>query len=130
MSPLTLFLGRFFGLFCLLLCGVLFARPKASLDAIADTMRNPGLLLMTGIVTLAAGVATVIAHNIWTGGALTVAVTLFGWLMLSKGMALMAVPPHALGVFYRVVRTPAQFRAFMAVDLALSLWLTIAAFTA
>jgi len=130
MSPLTLFLGRFFGLFCLVLCGVLFVRPKASLEAIADTMRSPGLLLVTGIVTLAAGTATVIAHDVWTGGALPIAVTLFGWLMLIKGVALMAVPPHALSAFYRVVRTPGQFRAFMAVDIALSLWLTYAAFTA
>ena len=130
MSPLTLFLARFFGLFCLLLCAVLFARPKASLVAIKCMMEDPGLLLVTGICTLAACVATVVGHNIWFGGALSVVVTLFGWLMLIKGVALLAVPPHALSAFYRVVRTPAQFRVFMAVDLALSLWLTIAAFSA
>jgi len=39
--------------------------------------------------------------------------------MLIKGLALMAMPPDWLSAFYRVVRTPARFRMFMAVDLGL-----------
>ena len=42
MSPLTLFLGKFLGLSCLLMCAVLVARPKASLDAINSMMEAPG----------------------------------------------------------------------------------------
>lgn len=128
MSPLTLYLGKFFAIFCLLMCAVMFARPKAALDAVASMMASPGLLLVTGISTMAAGVATVLAHNVWSGGALPVAVTVLGWLMLIKGVALMAVPPHALGAFYRVVRTPERFRLFMGADLLVSLWLTWLAF--
>ena len=130
MSPLTLFLGKFFGIFCLLLCGVLLARPKAALDAVTSVTDSPGLLLVTGICTLAAGVATVLAHNVWTGGALPVAVTVLGWLMLIKGIMLMAAPPQSLSAFYRVVRTPERFRTMMVVDFALSAWLTWMAFSA
>jgi hypothetical protein len=36
------------------------ARPKASLEAINAIMENPGLVLVTGIFTMAGGAATVV----------------------------------------------------------------------
>jgi hypothetical protein len=129
-SPLTLFLGRFLGLSCLLICTVLVARPKASLEAINSMMESPGLILVTGIFTMAGGAAMVVGHNVWSGGALPVAVTLLGWLTLIKGVALMATPPHALTAFYRALHYPAWFRPYMAAALAFSTWLTVTAFLA
>ena len=130
MSSLTIFLGRFLGLFCLLMTIVLLARPRMSLDAINSMMESPGLLLVTGIMTLAGGTAMVIGHNVWSGGVLPVVVTLLGWLTLIKGLALMATPPHALAAFYRAMYLPAWFRLYMAVLVALSAWLTAASFLA
>ncbi len=130
MSPLTVFLGRFLGLFCLLMCAVLLVRRKASLDAINSMMESPGLLLVTGISTLAGGVAVVVGHNVWSGGALPVAVTVLGWLTLIKGIALMAMPPRALAGFYRTLRYPERFPLYMAAAFALSAWLTLTAFMA
>jgi hypothetical protein len=130
MSPLTLFLGGFFGLSCLLMCAVLVARPKASLEAINSMMDNPGLILLTGIFTMAGGAATVVGHNVWSGGALPVVVTLVGWLTLIKGVVLMATPPRALTAFYRRLYYPARFRLYMAAALAFSIWLTVIAFLA
>jgi hypothetical protein len=130
MSPLTVFLGRFFGLSCLLMCAVLLARPKASLEAFDSMQESPGLVLVTGIFTMGGGVATVVGHNIWSGGALPVAVTLLGWVTLIKGIALMAAPPRVLGTFYRAVNYPARLRLYMAVGFAVSAWLTVTAFLA
>ena len=128
MSPLTIFLGRFFGLSCLVMCAVLFARPRESLEAIASMKESPGLILVTGIFTMIGGVATVVGHNVWSGGSLPVAVTLLGWLTLIKGVALIAAPPRALTTFYRALHYPARFRLYMAVALAFSAWLTVTAF--
>ena len=130
MSPLTLFLGKFLGLSCLLMCGVLVARPKASLEAINAMMESPGLILVTGIFTMAGGAALVVGHNVWSGGALPVAVTLLGWLTLIKGVALMATPPRALSAFYRALHYPARFRLYMTSAFLLSAWLTVTAFLA
>jgi hypothetical protein len=69
-------------------------------------MESPGLLLVTGIFTMGGGAAMVVGHNVWSGGALPVAVTLLGWLTLIKGVALMAVPPRALTSFYRTLHYP------------------------
>jgi hypothetical protein len=130
MSPLTLFLGRFIGLSCLLMCAVVVARPKASLEAIHSMMESPGLILVTGIITTGGGAAMVVGHNVWSGGALTVAVTLLGWLTLIKGVALMAAPPHALTGFYQALHYQAWFRPYMAVAFVFSAWLTVTAFLA
>ena len=128
MLPLTVFLGRFIGLFCLLMCVVLVARPRTSLEAISSIMESPGLILVTGIFTTAGGAAMVVGHNVWSGGALPVAVTLLGWLTLIKGVALMATPPRALIAFYRTLNYQAWFRSYMGVALVLSAWLTLTAF--
>ena len=130
MSPLTLFLGRFLGLSCFLMCTVLAARPKASLEAMSSMMESSGLRLVTGIFIMAGGAAMVVGHNVWSGGALPVAVTLLGWLTLRKGVALMATPPHGLTAFYNALHYPARFRLYMAVAFAFSAWLTVTAFRA
>jgi hypothetical protein len=130
MSPLTVFLGRFIGLSCLLMCAVLVAKPRTSLAAISAMMESPGLILITGIVTVGGGAAMVVGHNVWSGGALPVAVTLLGWLTLIKGIALMATPPGTLVAFYRALNYPVWFRFYMGVAHAFSAWLTVTAFLA
>jgi len=127
MSPLTLFLGKFLGLSCLLMCAALIARPKAALEAINSMMESPGLLLISGICTTFGGAAMVLGHNVWSGGALAVAVTVLGWLTLIKGVALMATPPRALAAFYRAAHYPERFRLFMILALVLSAWLLLTA---
>nr|WP_294519111.1 hypothetical protein [uncultured Rhodopila sp.] len=130
MLPLTVFLGKFLGLSCCLMCAVLVARPLASLQAISAMMESPGLILLTGIWTTGCGAALVVGHNVWSGGALPVAVTLLGWLTLIKGVALMAVPGHLLTKFYHTLRYPEWFRVYMAAALAFSAWLAVTAFLA
>ena len=130
MSPLTLFLAKVFGVFGVLMCAAFVARPKASIATIQSMTANPGLILVTGIFTMAAGVATVIGHNLWSGGALAIAVTALGWVALIKGLVLVVAPPAALSAFYRLIYYPLRFRLVMALAMVLSAWLTWAAFTA
>lgn len=47
-----------------------------------------------GGVMLAAGLAMVLAHNIWSGGALVVVVTLVGWMTLIKSLGFLFLPPE------------------------------------
>ena len=44
------------------------------------------MMLLIGIIARACGVAIIPAHNIWSGGALPVVVTLVGWGSLVKGL--------------------------------------------
>ena len=48
-------------------------------------------MLLSGMVATAAGIAVVLGHNVWSGGALPVVVTLVGWAALLMGVALLLV---------------------------------------
>jgi hypothetical protein len=72
----------------------------------------------------------VIGHNIWSGGALPVVVTLVGWASLIKGIALMALPQGQMAKLYKALRYERFYLANVNVTLALGLYLTIAAFSA
>ena len=130
MSPLTVFLGKFLGLSYLITCVVCMARPKATLDAANSIAKDSGLLLISGIFTMAAGVAVAIGHNVWSGGALPVVVTVLGWMMLAKGIALMAMPPRMLVASYSFLEFPQRFRLLMVPATIFSAWVTVMAFTA
>lgn len=130
MSPLTVYLGKFIGLGLLLMCLTLALRRKSSLQVINSMMNEPALLLVTGIFTTAAGLALVIAHNLWGGPPLVFAVTIVGWASLLKGLAILAMPPAALGRVYRVINYPQSFGAVMALGAIAGAWMAWAAFAA
>ena len=53
-----------------------------------------GLILLSGILSLFAGIAIVRVHNVWSGG-WQVIVTLFGWLAVLGGLVRMWAPQMA-----------------------------------
>lgn len=130
MSPLTLYLGKLIGIGLLLMCLSLAARPRSSLTTISSMMNEPGLLLVTGIVTMTAGLALVLGHNLWSGPPLTLAVTIVSWITLLKGLAIVAVPSGQLAAVYRVINYPQTLRLVMIIGAIVGAWMTWAAFTA
>jgi hypothetical protein len=46
-------------------------------------------------IAVTAGLAIVIGHNVWSGGALLVIVTLLGWIILIRGVVLLFLSPSA-----------------------------------
>jgi putative exporter of polyketide antibiotics len=82
MSPRTPFLSRLIGLYAILVALSMFSRGQATVETVAALLQNPSMVFVLGVVKLAAGLAMVLAHNIWSGGALVVVVTLVGWMTL------------------------------------------------
>jgi len=93
MSPRTLFLSRLIGLYCILVALSMITRRQATLESVTALLQNPSMMLILGVITLAAGLAMVLAHNIWSGGALVVVVTLVGWITLIKSLLFLFLPP-------------------------------------
>jgi vacuolar-type H+-ATPase subunit I/STV1 len=131
MSSRTIFLSRLIGLYCILLVPFMFIYRQASLDSIAGLLHNPSEMLVLGVITLAVGLAMVLSHNIWSGGALAVVVTVIGWLSLLKGLFLVYLLP-CVGVEYylRVLQNPQLFYPCMVLWLAIGIYLTYGGFTA
>jgi hypothetical protein len=127
MSRLTIFLARFIGLFTVLLVIAFFMRGSAMIQA---TVADGPVMLAYAIISLATGIAIVVGHNVWSGGALPVVVTLVGWLILAKGLLLLLLTPEVLtGVFARM-QYGEHIYLYLAPALATGLYLTWAGFTA
>jgi hypothetical protein len=59
-----------------------------------ELVQNHGLIVLSGILLLLAGVAIVRVHNVWTGG-WPIIITVFGWLAIVGGLARMWFPELA-----------------------------------
>jgi hypothetical protein len=127
MSRLTVFLARFIGLFTVLLVVALLVRGSATVEtAVAD---GP-VMLVYAIISLAVGLAIILGHNVWSGGALPVVVTLVGWLILAKGLMLLFVTPDALKQLFDHVQYGEHYYLYLTPSLLIGLYLIWAGFTA
>ena len=129
MSERTSFLARLLGLYCLIAAVGVLVQRDAWVAAVAAAVHDPAVMLILGAVVVAAGLALVLAHNLWSGGALPVVVTVIGWLTLLKGVVLWLLPPQAAADFYLGRLHYAQlYPVYGAVSLVLGLYLTVAGF--
>src|ERR1700722_433311 len=122
MSPRTLFLSKLIGLYCILIALSMMTRRQATVETVMVLLQNPSMTLILGIVTLAAGLAMVLAHNLWSGGALVVMVTLVGWMALIKSLCFLFLP-HEMET--RLFLQQLHFRQFFYLYAAFSLILGI-----
>jgi len=130
MPSRTLFLGKLFGLYLIAVSVTMFAHPQSTVDIIKAIIQNPPLLFMAGIIGVAAGIAIVLGHNVWSGGALPVIVTLFGWISLVKGMLLLLLSPATeFHVFLAGLHYEQHSNPYAAFALLLGVYMTYAAFT-
>ena len=127
MSRLTVFLARSIGLFTVLLVAGFLARGGAVIET---TAADGPVMLSYAIISLAMGVAMIIGHNVWSGGALPVIVTLLGWLIFAKGLLLLVLSPEALTSMMQQMRYAEHYRLLLAPALVIGLYLTWAGFTA
>jgi len=129
MLPRTLFLSKLIGLYCILIALSMMTRRQATVETVTVLLQNPSMTLILGIITLAAGLAMVLAHNIWSGGALVVVVTLVGWMALIKSLFFLFLPPEMeAGVFLRQIHYQQFFYLYAAISFVLGIYLTYGGF--
>jgi hypothetical protein len=129
MSPRTPFLSRLIGLYAILVALSMFSRGQASAETVAALLQNPSTVFVLGVVMLAAGLAMVLAHNIWSGGALVVVVTLVSWMTLIKSLVFLFLPPEMEArLFLERLHYQQLFYFYWALPLVLGLYLTYGGF--
>jgi low temperature requirement protein LtrA len=97
--------------------------------AVEELVLDRPLLLILGVIMVAAGLAMVLAHNLWYGGTLPVVVTLIGWLTILKGLALWLLsPPAAAQLYLQQLHYAQLYYLYAGVSLALGVYLTLAGF--
>jgi|SRR5579863_2659175 len=127
MSSRTIFLGRLVGLYCILISLAMLIHKQATVDVLTAMLRNAQLLLVGGVVTVIAGLAMVLGHNVWTGGAVPVLVTLVGWIALIKGSLLLFLSPEQeSSIFVDSMHLDQGFYFYLGFMLLLGIYLTYA----
>ena len=124
MSALTVFLARLLGLFTVLIVIALVFRGPAMVEA---AVADQPVMLTYGMISLAMGLAMVLGHNVWSGGLLPVVVTLVGWLILAKGLLLLALAPDTLAHLYGRMHRGENLALYIP-SLVIGLYLTVAGF--
>jgi putative exporter of polyketide antibiotics len=129
MSPRTLFLSRLIGLYCILIGLSMMTHSQATVETVTALLQSPSMTLILGVITLAAGLAMVLAHNIWSGGTLVVVVTLVGWMALVKSLFFLFLPPEMeTRLFLQQLHYQQLFYLYGAISLALGVYLTYGGF--
>ena len=130
MSLRTIFLSRLIGLYCILVVPSMVLHRQATVDLMTALLHNSPIMWVLSVITLTAGLAMVLAHNVWSGGALAVVVTLCGWAALIKGLLFLFLPTGVESEFIRrVLNNPQLFYVWMAPSLILGIYLTYSGFT-
>jgi len=117
------------GLYCILVGLSMMTHSQATVETVTALLQNPSMTLILGVITLAAGLAMVLAHNIWSGGTLVVVVTLVGWMALVKSLFFLFLPPEMeTRLFLQQLHYQQLFYLYGAISLALGVYLTYGGF--
>src|SRR5271157_1800132 len=127
MSVRTVFLARLFGLYCIIIAAAMLPQPEAFVTIVHAFVADAPLVLISGVFTLFGGLALVLLHNYWSGGALTVTITLLGWLTLIKAVVLLVLPSTKLIAMYGGV-SPTHILISGSLTLLLGIYLAVAGF--
>ena len=129
MTPRTIYLSKLLGLYYVAVALCILIRGQAAAEMITSLLRDPGLMLVSSLLTLMGGLALILAHNRWSGGAPAVVVTVIGWLALAKSLVHLLLPSVA-EQYVRIVAHPAWVRGCMVFALLLGAYLAVSGFRA
>ena len=125
MSESTRFLARLIGLFALVMVIAIAVRGS---EIVGTMVADPALMFVVAMVTVAAGLAIVLVHNVWSGGVLPVAVTLVGWWILIKAVWLLFITPATLARLMEQLHYREHFYWFLVPALVIGVYFTWAGF--
>jgi hypothetical protein len=130
MLPLTIYLAQLIGIAALVLSVSLFLRREFYIETMQALIDDRPLLLIIATTRLVIGLAIVLAHNLWSGGALTIVVTVFGWVTLIRGLLLLILPADRVEHTFAALQFERHYYVYAALPFLLGAYLTYAGFTA
>ena len=122
MPQATTFLAKLIGGY-LVVYAVMMVVNRQLLDAaLTALLRDPSQVFIWGSILAIAGIAYVLVHTRWSGGALPIVVTVIGWLTLLKGLTLLFLPLSMASAYLALY--DGAYYVYAAIALVLGLWLT------
>ena len=112
MDPLTLFLAKLIGATLIVMAAAILLRGPAIVAIAKRMIDDPGILMLSGALRVVAGLAIVLGHDVWSGGLLPVAVTLFGWALFLAGLPLLLATPEQIHRWVEAMRLETRLPAY------------------
>jgi hypothetical protein len=123
--PLTFFLAQVFGWYLLIIGALFLFKRREFVEAIAEMARSKAMLLLAGIFGTTAGLLVVLSHEVWGAGAIPALVTILGWLILLKGLAVIFLPQQVVDAWTRWSNLEKLSYLYAAVTIILGLYLVL-----
>jgi hypothetical protein len=89
----SIFLAKLIGPFFALVGLSVLVNAAAFRGIAAEFVNSPGLIFLSGILTLPAGLAILLTHNVWVAN-WPVLITIIGWLGVITGLLRTIAPQH------------------------------------
>ena len=128
MSPLTTYVAKLLGLYCLLVGIAMLLNKSLMFAMVAAFPNDPTAIVLTGVFALAIGLAIVVGHNVWSGGVLPVLVTVVGWAATLKGLAFLLIPLGAEPAYLAAFHYGELYFVYDGITLVLGAYMTYAGF--
>ena len=116
----SIFLARLIGPFALALGLALVFQGTGFRAFASEFMASPALIFLSGVITLPAGLAIVLTHNVWTPD-WRVVITIVGWLAVVTGAIRMIFPQQAAAKARGLIAQP------LIPKIGAAIWLAIGA---
>jgi hypothetical protein len=121
--------ARILGLWTLLAVVGMVADRQNTIDVVNGFFASAALMWTVGVFTTLVGVVILVTHNRWSGGLLPVIVTIYGWMVLIKGVTFVWLPASAAGAFYNSPQFSRYFYGYFIVSLVIGAYLTYGGFS-
>ena len=116
-------LAKIFGVWTLLAVGGMLSNRQNTIDVVNGFFTNATLVWTVGVFTSLVGIAVVVAHTRWTSP-LAVVVTLYGWVVLIKGLMFLWLPLPVQEAVYNSLQFGRYFYFYFIVSVAFGAYLT------
>ena len=130
MAPRTIYLSRLIGLFTFIVALSMLADRSQAVETVRTVVQDRPVMIVLGLLGVAAGLAIVLGHQVWSGGVLPILVTILGWVFLIRGTILLYLSPQAAVRLVDWFHFEDFFYPYIGFAAALGLYLTVRGFSA
>jgi uncharacterized membrane protein len=104
----------------------MISHKQTAVETMKALVHDAPVLFLASLLAMAAGLAIILAHNVWSGGALPVVVTVVGWILLIKGLIFLLLPSESSVAYSEALRYSQLFFAYMSIALLFGVFVTLA----
>ncbi len=118
----SFFLAKLIGPVLIVIGLGLLVKPADFREMATDFLSSRALIFISGLLTLVAGLAIVLTHNVWEFN-WPVIITILGWLFVFGGVFRILFPDSVQSMGTSMLDKPAMMTVSGAIQILLGLWL-------